>query len=264
MFAMPLAMVIMLPFLDTFITRNLLYPRVRLEVPQRAPAHLTSGKVFLHSGKSAQIWYHDHKEQPRAAILFLHGNGENLETMNRSGLYREFQKLKIHFVALDYPGYGNSEGHANEKDNIEAAIRAFEFMQKQWPDVPHIIAGWSLGAAVAMGALDQRDHGIDGIILMSAWRSLADVARHHFGDIMSALLVGETYDSMKAAASSRTPALVIHGLHDRLIPSRHGRDLARQFRDSIWVEISNAGHNDLLSSQKVWQNIDVFIEDLTE
>ena len=48
------------------------------------------------------------------------------------------------------------------------------------------------------------------------------------------------------------PTLVIHGLEDRIIPVEHGRRLALALPAARYLEVPDAGHNDLLGRPEVW------------
>jgi len=77
-------------------------------------------------------------------------------------------------------------------------------------------------------------------------------------------LVEERYDSLAAAKKIRCPALFIHGEHDDLIPvSQQGEKVAGAVPSATrWVQVPQAGHNDLLGRRLVWLEIAKLLSEL--
>jgi pimeloyl-ACP methyl ester carboxylesterase len=191
----------------------------------------------------------------------LHGNGENLETMRQAGLFVDLAKNGAAVLAIDYPGYGRSAGTPSEAANLAAAEAAWEWMLRHRDGNPPVIAGWSLGAAVAAQLAAKRRDDAAGVILLSAWDRLDAVARLHFPGWMVSALLSERYDSAAAAANIAAPALLVHGDDDDIIPIELGRSLyAALPRAKQWVEVAGASHNDLLARPEAWQAIHAFLE----
>jgi pimeloyl-ACP methyl ester carboxylesterase len=188
-------------------------------------------------------------------VLMLHGNGENLETMRRSGLFTDFARLGAGVLAIDYPGYGRSGGVPSEASNVAAAEAAWQWLGEHAPG-PRVLAGWSLGAAVAAQVAARHREDTAALILMSGWDRLVEVASLHFPRWIVAAALPEHYDSAAAAAEVACPALVIHGEGDDLVPVARGRALfAALPQPKQWLEVRGAGHNDLLARPEVWQAI---------
>lgn len=192
-------------------------------------------------------------------VLFLHGNGENLETLRRGGLIEPLLALRAPILIIDYPGYGNSGGVPSEASLTEAALRALAWLREALPEHRVVIIGWSLGAALALHAASSGSAQVIGVVAISPWTSLTEVASLHFPAWMVRVVLREQYDSLSAAARVRCPSLVIHGGADAIIPAEQGRRIADSLRDSRWVEIPAAGHNDLLAFSEVWSEIGRFL-----
>ncbi len=235
--------------------RHIVYPAPPVRVPE-PPRPLRSLEWSLADGTRISAWGHeDHGLSPdRPAVLFLHGNGENLETMRRSGLFEELLALEVPFVALDYPGYGRSTGVPSEISLLEAGAVALEWMHEHHGDRPKVLVGWSLGAAVAIGLAAANPDRCDGLVAMSAWTSLADVGASHFPRWLVELAVADRYDSLAAAKGVGCPSLVIHGSRDRIIPVDQGREVATAL-GAVLLEVPSAGHNDLLAADIVWRRL---------
>lgn len=192
----------------------------------------------------------------RPLLLFLHGNGENLQTMLHAGTFAAFDELGADVVAVDYPGYGRSPGVPSEASLLASAETALGWAREQGPTRIYA-CGWSLGAAVAV-AVAARHPDLAGLVALSPWSSLAEVARLHFPGWLVGLALTDRYDSLVAAPRVRVPSLVVHGARDGIIPAAQGERLAAALR-ARWVSVPSAGHNDLLAEPVVWDEIARFL-----
>lgn len=241
--------------------RQLIYPAPGLAVSE-PPTGFETVEWALDGGASAHGWYwrgNGGGEQP--AVLFLHGNGENLETMRLSGSIERLLALGVPFVALDYPGYGRSSGRPSESTLLAAAAEVVTWLGQRHPESPIVVVGWSLGAAVALRTAADSPKTVDAVAAFSAWTSLADVARIHFPSWLVRLVLSERYDSLEAVGRLRCPVLLVHGTDDSIIPAADGRTLAEKLGEQArWIEIDGAGHNDLLARERVWAELGAFLQ----
>ena len=250
------------PVLNTLLFRQILYPVPAFPVPAQPPSGFEEVRLPLPKGGTAHAWA---RLEPgaRAAVVLLHGNGENLRTLAYSGILNDLADLGVSFLALDYPGYGRSTGRPSEKGNVAAALAGLEWLEERRPEARQVLFGWSLGAGVAMQAVRDRPSGLAGIVLASPWTRLEDVARRHFPGWLVRLTIVERYDSLAAAAEVDLPVLVVHGREDEIIPVSQGARLAQTFAGPHrWVEIPGAGHNDLLGFPRVWTELAGFLDGL--
>jgi hypothetical protein len=153
------------------IVRFLLYPAPAIKVPLKPPEPLTNFTVSVSDKLQIQCWYRiTDVHQPW--IIFFHGNGENLQTLWLAGMFEEFEELGVSYLAVEYPGYGNSSGSAREKTLLKTAQVVIEKVQSEFQAQSIILFGWSLGAAVAVQTATNSANGISGLILASPWLSL--------------------------------------------------------------------------------------------
>lgn len=257
------------------VLRSMIYPAPPVPVPEPPPG-LTEVTLESADGTSLVAWAGPGADDPaavpspdRPAVLLFHGNGENLATMERSGLFARLEELDVTYLAVDYPGYGRSGGEPGEESLVAGAEAALARLREMHPDRPLVILGWSLGAAVAMqlAARDgaAADPPLAGLILLSPWSRLADTAASHFPGPLVRPLLGGRYDSVAVAAETSAPALLVHGARDRIIPVEQGRELAgameaRPQGQARWVEVPGAGHNDLLAHEEPWREMAAFLD----
>ncbi len=245
------------------LVRQMLYPAPPIPVPSPPPSPLVEVALELASGERVVAWAHD-GDAGGPAVVFFHGNGENLETMRFAGLYDQLAALGTSFLAVDYPGYGRSSGTPSEASLTASGEAAFEWLAERHGGAPKVVLGWSLGAAVAIQTAARKAAEVDGVVLLSAWADLRSLAAVHYPSWLVGLGLSDAYDSVAAARSVRAPVLMIHGAADRIIPIGQGRRLhAALGSSSRFVEVPRAGHNDLLAQPVVWQELAAFLRQVS-
>ncbi len=250
--------------LETF-ARQMLYPAPPVQVPSPPPEPLEEAWLDLPTGGRAHAWSYVPADLPASApvVLFFHGNGENLETLRWAGVFEEMGELGVAVFAADFPGYGRSSGTPTEEGLIAMGDAAVAWVKKRHPERPLVVAGWSLGAALAIATVDRHPKDVRGLIALSPWTTLAEVARGIFPEVAVRMMLKEHYDSRSAAKRIQVPALVIHGEMDDLIPAAHGKEISSVLAGPArWVPVSRTGHNDLLGRREVWEAMTQFLSEL--
>lgn len=246
-------------FLGGCSMRQMIYPAPPVPVGE-PPAWMEEVEVEAGDGVSLVGWYWepDPSNPNRPVIVFLHGNGENLETMRSSSTLEQIRRLRSPFLVVDYPGYGRSSGFPSEASLKRGAAAAVHWAFERFDGREVVICGWSLGAAVAIHTAATEPEVV-ALIAMSAWTSLEEVAANHFPGWLVGVLLRESYDSVEVGVEVEVPSLLIHGSEDSIIPIEQGRRVAAQIPRAQWLELAGAGHNDLLSFPEVWEAIEAFV-----
>ncbi len=243
--------------------RQVLYPAPPFPVPSPPPSPIENVPL-RRDGQALSAWLHPLRDgrRPRLAALYLHGNGENLETIRLGGLFDELERLGAPCMAVDYPSYGHSEGTPDQASLTDSGVIAWDALGYAYPGVPRLLMGWSLGAAVASQVAAQRPGEAAAVALLSPWDDLKSLAKVHFSSFLVAV-VKEAYDSRQAMADVTCPTLVVHGEHDDIIPVAHGRRLYEALHaEARFVGLPAVGHNDLLGRSEVWQALADLIEEV--
>jgi len=214
-----IAYVIILLTIRMFESRIIFFPDVpdRLEgdwSPKGFPVQdtwlQTSDGVKLHAWWVAS-------EGAKFTFLAFHGNASNIA--NRADIYKFLHTLPANVLAVEYRGYGRSEGNPSEKGVYRDAEAGLEYLVKtRGTDPRNIISyGQSLGSAVA--AHLAVEHPVGGVVLEAPFPSLSAMARRVFPFFPGAgVLVWRQFDTERALASIHTPVLVVHCTHDAVIP----------------------------------------------
>lgn len=263
----------------SLFARSMLYPNPPVTAPSPPPGGIDEVRLPLSTGGRAVAW----TVRPSAlsggapVAIFFHGNGENLETMRRSGLFERLRRLPAVSLAVDYPGYGRSEGAPSEESILASGEAALAWARTSHPERPVVLVGWSLGAAAAFATAADGDgtEAIAGVAALSPWTRLVDVAAVHFPRFLVRWAVRERYDSLdsgRRVAARGIPTLVVHGERDTIIPAEQGRRVAEALREAgagsgartRWLPIPEAGHNDLLAYPEVWDALERFLSEASD
>lgn len=253
--------------------RALIYPAPNEPVPPAPPPYVdvelegSSGAVHGWFARAA----HARDASPVPAILFLHGNGENLGTLMGSPFLAQLLRIPAHLLVIDYPGYGKSRGTPSEHSLVSAALAALRYLKESAAGSPIFVVGWSLGAAVAAQTVarecasrEDRPSELAGLALISPWSSLLDVAALHVPRVLARLLLRDRYETESTVRSISVPTLVAHGRYDDLIPVAQGRRVAACAGNlSALIVAKNAQHNNVLEQSQVTDALTAFIGERT-
>jgi uncharacterized protein len=204
----------------------------------------TSDGVRLHA------WFIP-VEQPRASVLFCHGNAGNIS--HRLDSIRLLHSLGLQVLIFDYRGFGKSEGSPSEAGTYRDVDAAWHHLLdvRGIPAGEIIVSGRSLGAAVAADLASRTRPA--AVILESAFTSVPDMAAEIYPWLPVRLLSRYRYDNLDKVMRITGPLLLVHSRQDEIIPFAHGERLFERAREpKSFLEIQG-GHNDaFLTSRKAY------------
>jgi fermentation-respiration switch protein FrsA (DUF1100 family) len=156
---------------------------------------------------------------PNATFTFLafHGNASNVP--NRIPIYDFLHNLPANVLALEYRGYGRSEGSPSESGIYQDADAAYQYLTTAQNIAPATIIsyGQSLGTAVAANLASRKP--VAAVILEAPFPSASAVARRalwFFPGIQ--LLVRSQLDTAARLKQITAPVLIVHCTQDPVIP----------------------------------------------
>jgi fermentation-respiration switch protein FrsA (DUF1100 family) len=212
-------------------------------------------------GTKLHGWHVPHPN-PRAVILFAHGNAGNLS--HRYELLQSLADLGVSVMIFDYRGYGRSAGSPNEAGILADARAARRWLAKRAGvnESDIVLMGESLGGGV-MVDLAAKD-GARALILENTFTSLPDVAAYHYPWLPVRLVMRTQFNSAAQIAGYRGPLLQIHGDADTIIPFEIGRRLFEAaLEPKQFVVIPGGDHNDPRTAQ-FFAALDQFLSRLSE
>jgi fermentation-respiration switch protein FrsA (DUF1100 family) len=212
-------------------------------------------------GETLRAWWMPHPH-PRAAVLYLHGNGGNLSMW--MPVLAGIQQRGFSVLALDYRGYGVSSGDPSEQGlyrDVEAALA--HLVERAGAGRPIVFWGRSLGAVMAAYAASLRQP--DGLILESGFPDARSVLAGSPLWVLS-FVSSYRFPATQWLASVRCPTLVMHGTVDSIIPFRLGQRLYDAVQGpKAFVAIEGGDHNDAQPRQPevYWNAITQFADSLS-
>ncbi len=180
--------------------------------------------------------------ETRATVVVFHGNAGHAG--HRQFYVEVLSRLGLRVILAEYPGYGPRRGELGEQSLVAAAEQTIALARREFP-APLLIVGESLGAGVAAAAASRQKDLVDGLLLITPWDRLANVASHHYPLLPVRWLLRDEYDSVTHLAAIRRPVLVAIADDDEIIPPRFGRALFDALSEPKRLSvIRRAGHND--------------------
>lgn len=230
------------------ILRVLFHPRRDNSIPKSGvrsiavevePGIKVGGRLYPTNGSTAP------------AILFFHGNGEIAADYDY--IAPLFGQLGVNLLAMDYRGYGSSDGTPTVSNTVKDGMTVFAALGGIFdshglsPERVYVM-GRSLGSVSAIEIALQAGNKLAGLIIESGFAdTLPLLARLGFP---VTAVDPEMYEIGNGSKMTeiKTKTLIIHGEADFLIPAAQGEKLYHHCAASSkqLVKIPSAGHNDLL------------------
>ena len=188
----------------------------------------------------------------KGTVLLFHGNAGS--AIHRRHYVRALKKLEYNVIIAEYPGYGAREGIISEANLIKDARETAQLALQQFGK-PLYLWGESLGAAVA-SAIVKENPAIVGIVLVTPFDKLPNVAQHHYWYIFGKWLSKARYDNVKNLQDFDGKVAVIMAEKDEIIPNSLTLNLYDNLKaqKSLW-RFPEAGHNNLpLETDLPWWN----------
>lgn len=189
------------------------------------PRKLDPEEVWLTAsdGTKLHAWW---ISSPAARFTFLafHGNASNIA--NRSPTYEFLHDTPGNILALEYRGYGHSEGKPSEAGLYIDADAAYQYLvsTKRLDPKSIVSFGQSLGTAVASDLAAH--HKVGGLILEAPVPSASRAAGKIFWFLPGlSLLVGSQFDTISKLRQVTAPILVVQCTHDPVLPFQFGQEV---------------------------------------
>jgi pimeloyl-ACP methyl ester carboxylesterase len=198
------------------------------------PAHASPLTVTAADGTRLHGWIAAGSATPAPTILYFGGNAEEVShTLADPRWPGEWS-----IVAINYRGYGTSEGSPGERALAADALSIYDAVAGR-DDVDGnriVVFGRSLGTALAAHVAAERP--VAGVVLVSPYDSLAAIGRHHY----------------------RAPMLAIVADADTIIPVERSRALYDAWAGpKSWQVVPGSDHNTLGATADFWNGIAGFL-----
>ncbi len=198
-------------------------------------------------------------QNPEAlSILYFHGNAE--DTGHLRFLFRNLASRGYGIYALDYRGYGLSQGRPSTENICEDASTAWTYLTESEGISPSrlVLYGRSIGTGPALYLARKQAPAaliLEGAFL-SVFRVLTQIRLHPLDPL----------PNLEHIRHISCPLLSIHGTRDRVVPFWQGKKLfstPQVPKEFYWVQ--GGGHNNLLfvAEDAYYQRIRSFLDGLS-
>jgi pimeloyl-ACP methyl ester carboxylesterase len=193
---------------------------------------------------------------PLKLLFYYGGNAEEVSRMvEESGKFGGYS-----MVLVNYRGYGKSDGKPGEETLKRDALEIFDVISKR-PDVDAtntVLMGRSLGTGIAVYVAASRSHA--GVILVSPYDSMANVAKRHYPFFPVDLLLRHRFESVRLAPAIISPVLLLVASEDSIVPKSHSQALAEYWSGKVdYCEVGRADHNTIDLHPLYWKAIQNFL-----
>ena len=220
------------------------------------PAHATPLTVTAADGIRLQGWIVQGSTLPSPTVIYFGGNAEEVSHT----LADPHWPCEWSIVAVNYRGYGRSEGKPGERELTTDALLIYDAVAaRDGIDGKRIVVfGRSLGTALAAHVAAQRP--VAGVILVSPYDSLAAVGRHHYPWLPVSLLLKHRFEAQTDARRSPAPMLTIVASDDSIIPVPSSHALHDAWAGpKHWQVVLDSDHNSLGATSEFWASVTGFL-----
>lgn len=181
-------------------------------------------------------------EDSKAVIIYFHGNSKNLQHWGKylpDVIDRGFDVL-----AIDYRGYGKSDGLASEENMYEDGLLAYNWAKNNFPDKELILWGRSLGTAVASHLSISNNAG--KLILETPFYNMPELVKTRFPLFLIPVELKYKFPNDTNIANNNITTYIIQGTKDNIVPLKSAKKLQKILEtDDHFFTIKGAGHKNL-------------------
>ena len=192
-------------------------------------------------------------EQPRATLLFTHGNAENISTHLASVYW--LPKEGVNVLLVDYRGYGHSGGVPSVSGAVDDVRASWQWLLAEQGELPLFGLGQSLGASLMAVATAREAVALEGrlagVVLDAGFTGYADVAKEQAAknpitwlfQLPAAWAMPSGFDPVDALPMlPPAPLLIIHGRGDQVIAKHHAQKLYESANSPKSIYFYEGGH----------------------
>lgn len=212
-------------------------------------------EVFLKTDSDAVInAIHFKVDNPKGVILYFHGNAGDLSRWGTIAEY--FVQQDYDVFIMDYRTYGKSIGVLSEDAFYHDAQFCYDYVKARYQESRITLYGRSLGTGIATYIASKNNP--KQLILETPYYSLVDVAQNRFPIFPVKMLMSYTFPTYQFMEHISCQTLIIHGTEDVVVPISSAKKLYDVNKDKglVFVEVSNANHNNLIDFEVYKQAIE--------
>ncbi|MCF6288353.1 MAG: alpha/beta hydrolase [Proteobacteria bacterium] len=223
----------MTTILAHFYAKKLIFP-----YQQSSYSANISGLLFVKATDGTKIATRFWKaSDEKALILYFHGNYMDIGHLDEIAIKLNHHNYSV--LAMDYRGYGLSEGKVNESNSYSDAQSVYAYAIKQgYKSENIIILGRSIGAGIATELAV--NNSVKALVLISPFTSTYRVMTTY------PIFLFDKFNNLSKINKIDTPLFIVHGANDQVIPAWHSEKLVSKHQGkNKRILVQGAGHNDI-------------------
>lgn len=158
----------------------------------------------------------------QGTVVIFHGNAG--DATDRYFYIPALTALGYRVILAEYPGYGGRPGHPNERQLVADGKRTLERAYKDY-GAPVFVWGESLGAGVATAIAADSPVPVAGVVLITPWYSLPDLAQRLYWYLPARWLVHDQYHNAQNLRLFQGRVALMIAEYDEIIPFTHSQRL---------------------------------------
>ena len=195
----------------------------------------------------------------KGTVIVFHGNAGS--ATDRTYYLDALEKLGYRVILAEYPGYAARNGAPSEQALIADGIQTAKQALNDFGE-PVFLWGESLGGGVVGGIVQSGQVPVKGIVLVTPFTSMADVAQHHYWYFLAKWLIRDKFDNIKNLQNYSGNTAVLVAEKDEIIPTKYSLKLFESLhhQKKLWT-FKGAGHNTLPLADELswWQEVMQFV-----
>jgi len=195
-------------------------------------------------------------ENEKYLIIYFHGNYLDLGHLDESA--KNFNDQGYSVLAMDYRGYGLSQGTATENNAYNDSQMLYdEALDLGYKEDQLLILGRSIGTGVATElALNNKSKALILVSpFTSAYRVMTNIALTPF----------DKFNNLSKMSDMQTPLFILHGSDDKIIKPWHSEKLYNQHRGAKKRHlITGVDHNNIWAHDlaKMMNEFELFVKSI--
>ena len=183
--------------------------------------------------------------------LWFHGNASSCG-LEASAIRGISERLDVHVVAVEFPGYPPAPGTPSVASLDVAAMECWKYAKHRFPNAKDfIVFGRSLGTGICARLAEKMSEAFTPpklVVLWSTINSVSGVAGELFG-VFGSLFVAKKWDVVDSISRVRAKGLLlICGGRDQLTPFQ----MAKEVHDASVADYKFVHTNDAASHNEYW------------
>lgn len=168
------------------------------------------------------IWARPESRPARGVVLYFHGNRDHLERWGNE--LSPFLERDYAALAIDYRGYGKSEGDPTEEGLYQDGMLAYRWaVARGYRPEEIVLYGRSLGSGVATYIAARADARL--LILETPYNSIEGAIESRLAGLALPFSVAARFPNEEHLKRVDEPVRIFHGTNDQVVPYASARRL---------------------------------------